>query len=162
MFNAEKIKERAKKKEKENKKFFVRLKARIPKDLDNDVRDLHEKAFSDIDCLQCANCCRTLGPRFTQSDIDRISKYLNLHKDVFTSHYLQIDEDGDYVFKSMPCPFLSADNFCSVYEKRPKACAEYPHTDRRKFHQLFTLTVKNTFVCPAVYEIVEGLKQKYT
>lgn len=31
----------------------------------------------------------------------------------------------------MPCPLLGRDNYCAVYADRPKACREYPHTDRR-------------------------------
>lgn len=46
--------------------------------------------------------------------------------------YLRVDEDNDKVFKSMPCPFLGEDNLCSIYDIRPKACREFPHTDRKK------------------------------
>jgi Fe-S-cluster containining protein len=149
-------------KRQENQKFFKKLKSRKPADLDEITRDLHKKAFEQINCLDCANCCKTLGPRIVQKDIDRISKFLNLKQDELIEKYLRIDEDGDYVFQSMPCPFLAADNYCTIYEFRPKACAEYPHTDRRKFHQILNLTLKNTFVCPAVYVIVERLKVNYS
>jgi uncharacterized protein len=161
MILPEKLSEAARKNENQNKKFMMRFKARLPKDLDSVVLDLHLNVFDRIDCLECANCCKTLGPRITEKDIARISKYLIIKKDVFTRDFIKIDEDGDYVFKSMPCPFLLPDNSCSVYEVRPKACQEYPHTDRRKFHQILNLTLKNTFVCPAVFEIIEKLKEIY-
>jgi hypothetical protein len=80
---------------------------------------------------------------------------------MFKKTYLKIDEDGDFIFQNMPCPFLLPDNYCSIYEVRPKACQEYPHTDRRKFHQVFSLTLKNIYTCPAVYEIAEELKKNY-
>lgn len=162
MIAIDKLASLAGKKENENKKFFSRLKARIPKDLDITVHRLHDEVFSELNCLDCANCCKSLGPRITEKDIERISKFLKLKRDSFVRSYLKVDEDGDFVFQNMPCPFLMQDNFCSVYDVRPKACAEYPHTDRRKFHQLFNLTLKNTFTCPAVYEIVENLKMKYS
>ncbi|MEZ5195513.1 MAG: YkgJ family cysteine cluster protein [Bacteroidales bacterium] len=162
MISQEKLKELAASKESQNKKFFKRLKAKTPRDLDEKVHKLHTMAFSEIDCLDCAYCCKHLGPRILEKDIERISKYLKIKKDNFIQQYLRIDEDGDYVFQSMPCPFLQADNYCSVYEARPKACREYPHTDRRKFHQIFPLTIKNTITCPAVYEIVENLKKIYS
>ena len=76
----------------------------------------------------------------------------------FIEKFLRIDEERDYVLKSSPCPFLGDDNFCSVYDDRPKACREYPHTDRKKMVQITDLTLKNTLVCPAVYEMVERLK----
>ena len=76
------------------------------------------------------------------------------------AQYLRIDEDNDYVFKSMPCPFLCSDNYCSIYENRPAACREYPHTDRRKFIQITDLTIKNSETCPAVFEILSRLKKE--
>jgi len=162
MTSIDKLAALAKKKENENRKFLSRLKARVPKDLDVTVHQLHNDVFSGINCLDCANCCKNLGPRITEKDIERIAKFLKLKKELFIKTYLQIDEDKDYVFQSMPCPFLKSDNNCSIYDIRPKACAEYPHTNRRKFHQLFNLTLKNTFTCPAAYEIVEGLKKNYS
>jgi uncharacterized protein len=161
MIALERLTEMAKRKESPNRKFFARLKLRIPNDLDSVVCDLHNRAFKQINCLDCANCCKHLGPRVVDRDIERLSKYLNQKKEHFINSFLKIDEDGDFVFQNMPCPFLLPDNYCSVYDARPKACQEYPHTDRRKFHQLFSLTLKNIYTCPAVYEIVEGLKEKY-
>jgi hypothetical protein len=77
----------------------------------------------------------------------------------FTDKYLKIDEDNDFVLRSAPCPFLDEDNHCRVYESRPRACREYPHTDRKKMTQLLELTYKNTLVCPAVLEIVDRLSK---
>lgn len=152
----------AKQKENSNRKFLMRLKTRIPKDLDAVVQELHENTFSKIDCFNCANCCKHLGPRITEKDIDRIAKFSRLKKQSFISTYLKIDEYRDYVFQNMPCPFLLPDNYCSIYEVRPKACQDYPHTNRRKFHQILNLSLKNTYTCPAVFQIVEELKKFYS
>jgi Fe-S-cluster containining protein len=78
------------------------------------------------------------------------------------ANYLHIDAENDYVLNAAPCPFLGADNYCQVYEDRPKACREYPHTNRKKIYQLLDLTLKNTSICPAAYEIVEGVKLKFS
>ncbi len=142
-------------------KLFKTIKKKLPHDLDETVHNLHEIAFSQIDCLFCANCCRTLGPRITNRDIEKLSRHLKIEQYVFIEKYLKIDEDNDYVFKSMPCPFLQTDNYCLVYSERPKACREFPHTKQRRFHQILNITLKNTFICPAVFEIVEGLKRIY-
>ncbi|MFT6686082.1 MAG: Fe-S-cluster containining protein [Bacteroidia bacterium] len=120
---------------------------------------MHEEVFACTDCLKCANCCKTTGPLFTQKDIERIAKHLKLKPGQFVEKYLRIDEDKDYVLQQVPCPFLAEDNYCGIYEVRPKACREYPHTDRNKMHQILNLTAKNVEICPAVYEIVERLKQ---
>jgi Fe-S-cluster containining protein len=125
------------------------------------MHNLHDEVFNCTDCLKCANCCTTTGPLFTYKDINRIAKHLKLKPSVFTNKYLKIDEDNDFVLKQVPCAFLSEDNYCSIYNVRPKACQEFPHTDRIKQHQILKLTEKNVSVCPAVYEIVEKLKKIY-
>lgn len=126
--------------------------------MDDLFHQQHEEVFEEIDCLDCGNCCKTTSPIFYQTDIERLAKSLRLKPGAFIEKYLRIDEDNDYVLKSSPCPFLADDNYCRVYEDRPKACREYPHTDRKKMIQITDLTFKNTMVCPAVLEMVERLK----
>ena len=152
--------EKAKDKKKENRKFFSKLKKRQPKDLDSLMVELHEDEFSRTDCLTCANCCKTTGPLFTQKDIERISKHFRMKPGEFIDAYLRLDEDNDFVLQSVPCPFLGEDNYCSIYEKRPKACREYPHTDRKDFHKISSITIRNTAVCPAAFNIVEKMKER--
>tara|TARA_B100000683_G_scaffold3375_1_gene3536 strand:- start:3496 stop:3978 length:483 start_codon:yes stop_codon:yes gene_type:complete len=151
-------KQRVEKKRKENSVFFKRLKKEKPKVLDKLIHPIHEDVFANTDCLKCANCCKTTSPLFTDKDIQRISRYLKIRPSEFVDRYLRIDEDSDYVLQSVPCFFLSEDNYCSIYEVRPKACKEYPHTDRIKQYQLLKLTEKNINICPAVFEIAERLK----
>ena len=145
---------------KENKKFFSKLKQKPPKRLDYIMQELHDDEFDRTDCLQCANCCKTTGPLFTDKDIDRIAKHLKVKSQHFTEQFLRMDEDGDFVLQSVPCTFLGPDNYCSIYEVRPKACREFPHTDRKKFQQISNLTLKNVAICPAAFNIVEALKKK--
>lgn len=146
------------KKSAENKKFLVGLKKRDPRKLDDVFHRIHDEVFETTDCLKCANCCKTTSPIFYQTDIDRVARALRMKPGDFVTTYLRIDSDGDYVLQSAPCPFLDSDNYCRVYEDRPKACREYPHTDRKKVIQIMELTHRNTLVCPAVLEIVERLK----
>jgi uncharacterized protein len=143
-----------------NKKFLKKLKKSKPKHLDALVQQLHDEVFAYTDCLKCANCCKTTSPIFQMGDIERVAKALKMKTGVFIDMYLQVDEDGDYVLNSAPCPFLLLDNMCMVYENRPTACREYPHTDRKRFHQILDLTLRNTEVCPAVLDVVEQLKAK--
>jgi len=157
-----KILERAKKSKVENKKFLEKLKKLAPKNLDQITNQLHEEAFEKIDCLNCANCCASTGPLLLNKDIDRLAKNLKLKPSVFTEKYLRIDEDKDYVFKQMPCLFLGNDNYCSVYNDRPNACREFPHTQQRNILQKLKITYLNTTICPAVAVVVEGLKENYS
>jgi len=143
----------------ENKKFLQSLKKKDARQVDKEFHQAHEKVFEELDCLACGNCCRTTSPIFYQNDIERVGKALRMKPGDFIDTYLRVDDEDDYVLKSSPCPFLGADNHCSVYQDRPKACREYPHTDRKKMVQIMDLTHKNTLVCPAVFEIVERLKK---
>ena len=154
--------ELAKEKYVENKKYFAKLKKRTPKRLDLMMQDLHDKEFKKTDCLACGNCCKTSSPIFTGKDIQRISKHLKMKVVHFISQYLERDGDDFYVLKSAPCTFLDlSDNSCFIYDVRPKACSEYPHTNRKKFIQITDLTLKNIEICPATYNIIEALKMKF-
>jgi Fe-S-cluster containining protein len=154
------LKERARQKKASRKKLIKKLKSVQPRKLDEQVHALHEEVFAETDCLNCGNCCRTTGPMLFPKDVDRLASHLKMRPAEFTDQYLRTDEDGDLVFKSMPCPFLGDDNYCAVYEHRPKACREYPHTDRRKFHQLLDLSLKNAGICPAVEAIFERIDEQ--
>jgi uncharacterized protein len=160
MYNPEEIFRRATLKKAENQVFFKRLARLDPRKLDDLVHELHEEVFEVINCLECANCCKSLGPRITDADVSRISLSLKRKPAQLVSEYLQRDEDGDLVFNAMPCPFLDSENYCTIYDNRPRACRDYPHTDRRKFYQILPLTLQNTFTCPAVLEIIDRLKEK--
>lgn len=141
-----------------NKKFLQGIKTKDARKVDDAFHAVHEEVFAELNCLECANCCKTTSPIFYQTDIERAARFLKLKPGAFVEQYLRVDDDGDHVLKSSPCPFLDADNYCSIYESRPKACREYPHTDRKKMVQIMDLTYKNTLVCPAVLEMVERLK----
>ncbi|WP_456441656.1 YkgJ family cysteine cluster protein [Psychroserpens sp.] len=157
----ENLSELSKEKKLENKKYFAKLRKKPPKRLDILMQQLHEEEFTKTDCLTCANCCKTTSPIFTDKDIFRISKHLRVKEQQFITTYLERDDDDFMVLKQAPCSFLDeTDNTCFIYDVRPKACSEYPHTNRKKFIQLTNLTLENTDVCPAVVNIVEELKKK--
>jgi len=155
------LRDKARKAERETQQFFKSIKKNRLRALDDVIHGLHEEVLDETDCLSCANCCRSLGPRITDRDIERMGQALRLKPHEVVDKYLRIDEDADYIFKEMPCPFLCSDNYCSIYESRPKACREYPHTDRKKFYQIYPLTIRNAETCPAVYAILERLKKEF-
>lgn len=156
----EKFRKQSENLSKENRSFYNKLKLRKPKSIDDLFQEEHEKAFEEIDCLTCANCCKTTSPIFYQNDIERAAHALRIKPGDFIGKYLRIDEDNDYVLKASPCPFLDSENYCLIYESRPKACREYPHTDRKKIVQILDLTYRNTLVCPAVLKITEEVRKK--
>lgn len=149
------------KKSSERQKLYKQYLARVDKNKAIRVLpSLHEEAFEQVDCLACANCCKNYSPRFKTPDIKRISKVLSLKESVFIERYLRIDEEGDYVLKSKPCPFLGTDNYCSIYDDRPSDCRRFPYTDEDVFVKRPQLTLKNTSFCPAAFYVVEKLMQE--
>jgi Fe-S-cluster containining protein len=120
--------------------------------------ELHEKAFEEVDCLDCARCCKNYSPRFKTPDIKRISKVLGMKESVFIDTYLSLDNEGDYVSKSQPCPFLNLeDNKCSIYEDRPSDCSRFPYLDEDVFFKRVQITMKNASFCPAIHVAMKEL-----
>ncbi len=147
------------KKSAENKKSYQRVLQRTDKNkILRELPDLHEEAFEKVDCLTCANCCKNYSPRFKTPDIKRISKHLKQKESEFIDQYLKLDEEGDYVTKSAPCPFLGNDNYCNIYDVRPSDCARFPYTNEDVLFKRPQLTLKNAEFCPATYYVLEKLK----
>ncbi|HWB24494.1 MAG TPA: YkgJ family cysteine cluster protein [Chitinophagaceae bacterium] len=141
-------------KQKQYKRFLQRAdKNKVLKQLPG----LHEEAFSKIDCLTCAACCKNYSPRFKTPDIKRISKHLGMRESEFIEKYLALDEDGDYVVTRTPCPFLQEDNRCGIYEERPSDCRRFPYTDEDVLIKRQNITLKNATFCPIVYYVLEKL-----
>ncbi len=119
--------------------------------------DLHDEAFAKIDCLSCAACCKNYSPRFKPPDIKRISRHLKMRETAFIEAYLTLDEEGDYVTKTKPCPFLGTDNFCTIYEVRPSDCVRFPYTNEDVLLKRPQITLKNSTFCPIVFYVLEKL-----
>ena len=141
--------------------FLRSLKMKSERAVDRAARKLHQEAFSIIDCLQCANCCKTLSPTLTAEDVARIAARLGMDAAAFRTEYLVESEDrGLWKPKSLPCSFLGADNCCTIYEVRPASCAEYPHTDKPEFASRTHLRSGNALQCPAVFYIIEQMRAR--
>ncbi len=123
------------------------------------LHEVHEEVFRSVDCLDCAACCTHISPRFKTPDVRRIAKHLGLRESVFIDRYLRVDEDGDFVVKSSPCPFLGSDHYCSIYELRPRDCSRYPYTDSDQLIKRPQTTLSNSQLCPAVFLSLEKLMQ---
>jgi len=139
------------------KQYAAYLKRPDKKKVLKALPSLHEEAFSKIDCLHCAACCKNYSPRFKTPDIKRISRHLKMKESIFIDTYLQLDEDGDYVVKKSPCPFLAEDNRCSIYDIRPSDCHRFPYTDEDVLVDRPRITIKNSSFCPAVFYVLERL-----
>ncbi len=143
-------------KQKQFKKVLDRLK---PNTTIKILPQLHEEVFEEINCLDCANCCKNHSPTFKATDIKRISKHLKIKETDLIENYLFLDQDNDWVLKSSPCVFLNSDNTCLIYDVRPSDCARYPYTNEDVFIKRKSLTIKNSVVCPAVFKVLERLEK---
>ena len=159
-YDPHKLRQQAASEQKQNRLLIKKLKKLGNAELDDLIHPLHEKYEEEIDCLECGNCCKSISPAMKDRDIERVAKYLKVKPSELVEEHMEIDEEGDYVFRSQPCPFIGEDNYCSVYPARPKACREYPHTDRNRQHQILNTTRKNIAVCPIVYGIFKDLREK--
>ena len=146
--------------DKQQQKAYKQLLQRADKNkVLKQLPQLHEEAFAKIDCLQCAACCKNYSPRFKTPDVKRISKHLGLKESVFIDTYLNVDDEGDFVVKKTPCPFLGSDNLCSIYDVRPSDCARFPYTDEDVIIKRQALTLKNATFCPIVVHVLDGLSR---
>lgn len=124
-------------------KILKTLERKPNDEIDEIINGISESVSLKTNCLSCANCCKTKGPAVTKKDINRIAKFLNLTPPEFADRYLTYNENDDKVMKNIPCEFLGKDNYCSIYEVRPEACASYPHLHLRNTSNLFDYMIEH-------------------
>ena len=130
-------------------------------DPDELAGELHEQEFQIVDCTRCANCCKTMDINFSDEDIERIAGHLKMATAEFVETYLESDdENSPYKTRQKPCPFLSDDDRCTIYDVRPTVCREYPYTDKEGFTFRTMAVANNALRCPAVFWIVEQMKRR--
>jgi Fe-S-cluster containining protein len=153
------------KKANENERFRRFMKSRDHSD--RILRRIAEGIQDQIDCTQCANCCRTSTTEVTDRDIERLSKHLRISKEKFIDGYTQLDEDPLFktternlkFTKDTGCVFLDG-NLCSVYDARPDICQRYPHMVRGNgsIASRRGSLIARASVCPITYNCLEAFK----
>ncbi|MFN8310576.1 MAG: YkgJ family cysteine cluster protein [Chitinophagales bacterium] len=141
--------------------FLKKLKRAQPRNIMAMCRQADAEMWKEIDCLDCANCCKTMTPTFTKAEVKRIAAHFNLTYDQYFKKYLKIDDDnGDIVNINQPCQHLRKDNKCAIYAIRPGDCSGFPHHVRRDFwHQVSEKTYENNIPrCPATLTFLEKLE----
>ncbi len=116
-----------------------------------------EKAYHNIDCLSCANCCKSAPTTLHSYEIKRISRFLNISKKQFVRKYVFEDINGELTMNNVPCPFLNEDNTCSIYEVRPETCRKYPHSEQKGFKKILSYHKNNISYCPITYSVFTDL-----
>lgn len=149
----------------ENKKalrnFITRAEKRPPELLAQIAEVKDREVWAEIDCLQCANCCKTMSPTYTWQDIKRISAHLDMRPKDFKEKYLYKDtRENDWMNVKRPCQFLNlSTNMCSIYEVRPADCAGFPHFTKKPLPDYMYVHKQNIEYCPATMLFTEKLKE---
>lgn len=138
--------------------FLTRLEKNPPAGLDKQAELIDAEVWKDVDCLTCANCCKTMSPTFTPVDIKRISAHFDLSPAAFKEKWLYKDKTGDWMNVNNPCQFLQPDNMCSIYEIRPYDCRSFPHLKKKKMVDYLHVHSQNVEYCPATFKMVEKMR----
>lgn len=142
------------------RRFLTRLEKNPPAGLDKMAELVSRDVWKEVDCLTCANCCKTMSPTFTTKDVRRIAAHLGMKPALFRETYLYLEKkDNDWMNKQQPCQFLDlSSNMCSIYEVRPADCAGFPHLTKKKMVDYVHVHKQNVQYCPATFKMVEKMK----
>lgn len=141
------------------RRFLTKVEKKTPKNVDEIAEKLNAVVWEEVDCVQCANCCKTMSPNYTRKDIYRIAQHLNMSIADFKKQWLYKDKSGDWMNVKQPCQFLQADNMCSIYTVRPADCAGFPHLTKKKMVDYIHVHKQNVEYCPATYTFVEKMER---
>ncbi len=141
------------------RRFLSKLEKQKPKGFQKLIAAAETEVWKEIDCLTCANCCKTMTPTFTAKDIKRISSHLGQTEQEFKTKWLKRERGGDrdWVNKVEPCQFLDLkNNMCSIYAVRPADCAGFPHL-KKDIWDFIHIHKQNVELCPATHRMVEKM-----
>lgn len=160
--NLRSFKQKVRHNSKRFKSFLTKLEKKSPKNLDALADKINTEVWKETDCLSCANCCKTMTPTFTKSDISRIAKHVEMKPQEFIDTWLVYEKkDKDWVNKKQPCQFLDiSSNMCSIYEVRPVDCSGFPHLNKKKMIDYMHVHRQNISYCPATYKMVEMMMKE--
>jgi len=89
------------KKRPENERFRKHMKSFDHSD--RILRRIAEGIEDQIDCLECANCCRVATARVTERDVERLAKYLHIKPArVMADYVLKSEEEGLILQRDVP------------------------------------------------------------
>jgi len=154
------IKTLGEKRQEENLRFRKFMKSRDHSD--RILRRIAEGIQEQIDCRQCANCCRVATARVTERDVDRLARHFRVKPERIMADYVAGSDEEGFILKRRPegdCVFLDG-NDCSVYDARPDVCQRYPHLVRGNGSIASRMweMVDRAGVCPIVYNTLEAFK----
>jgi Fe-S-cluster containining protein len=150
------------KKRDENMRFRRFLKSRDHSD--RILRRIAEGIEGQIDCTECANCCKVATVEVSERDVERLAKYLRIPPAKFVAEYtMESEEEGRILRRDerTGCIFLDGRE-CTVYEARPDICQRFPHMVRGggSIASRMWQFVDRACYCPIVYNSLEAFKEE--
>jgi uncharacterized protein len=144
----------------ENARFRAYLKSH--RHSERRLRRFGEEIEAEIDCTQCANCCRVTEVGINQRDIEKLAKFIGVREQEFAREFTARDAVGAKILKrnESGCVFLQG-NLCSVYEARPQNCANFPHVVRGtgSIASRMWQFLDRAAYCPIIYNWMEKVKE---
>jgi Fe-S-cluster containining protein len=145
----------------ENERFRKHLKAHGYNE--RRLRHIGAGIEEQIDCTQCANCCRVAAVPLLDRDIAKLAKFFRLTPAKFKDQYVEPDAGGKPVLRRTPegCVFL-AGNECTVYEARPSNCVDFPHVVRGEGRIATRMWefIDRACYCPIVFNVLDAFKSE--
>jgi Fe-S-cluster containining protein len=143
----------------ENLRFRKHLKSHSF--VERQFRKAAETVQDQIDCRQCAECCRVTEVPLAERDIERLTHLLGISEKAFLEKYTARGENDALILRrtSAGCVFLSG-NDCTVYDARPGNCERFPHLLRGSgslVSRMWEFADRATY-CPIVYNWMEAVK----
>jgi uncharacterized protein len=144
------------------KRFLTKLEKKTPKNIDVHTAQIEKEVWKEIDCLECANCCKVMTPTYTGKDMKRIAAHLDMSVTAFKKQWLKKDRsNGDWMNKLNPCQFLNLKtNKCNIYAIRPADCSGFPHLPKKRMVDYVHVHKQNIEYCPATFKMVEKLMER--
>jgi len=152
------------KKRDENLRFRRYLKSHAF--VERQFRKAGETVEEQIDCRQCAECCRVSEVPLAERDIERLTRFLGISEKGFLERYTSRGEDNVLILRRntsaespLGCVFLSG-NDCTIYEVRPGNCERFPNVVRGNgsiVSRMWQFVDRATY-CPIVYNWMETVK----
>lgn len=145
----------------ENGRFRVFLK--IHNYPERRFRRMAEEIEDQIDCTECANCCRVATVPLKHRDVEKLARYLGMTAQQFIEQYTGRDESKNLILKRTEagCVFLEG-KLCQVYEARPSNCSNFPHLIRGDgpISTRMWQFIDRACYCPIVYNALEAYKDE--
>jgi hypothetical protein len=143
------------------RKFLNYLQRDTPPGLDKLTVETEKKVWKEVDCMSCANCCKTMTPTYTPKDIKRIAAHQGMTTMAFKEKWLLKEKgSGDWINKTLPCQFLNMkNNECTIYAVRPADCSGFPHLSKKRIGGYIHVHKQNLEFCPATFKMVEKMME---